>query len=429
MLPRDQEQLLQTLLDLRPDGPALVVIVSRRMTAGAEIVDYSRSRLGFEVVDLLEGSPPLADLDQLGRRRLLHGLPFLTPPRRRALLDRLNRGRDLIERLSLQLVVWVLDEDQEEFSAVAPDLASWVDEWLPWEGEPEPREVYALQAAPPHLDTRELQHETRGGGSAAPVVWIPDDLRELVDPERLDKLLRELSLIAGPPVVARSLPNEAAPLLPSVVDEVLEIHPKHVASVLFLRGPDSALGRLQLDLELTLIQRAAQEHGHQVCAATVTSPSDLVDAIAQHPAPVLHYGGHSRQQGPVLLQGTDGLAKPMHPQALRRILDSASHHARFQCIVLNTSDSQRTAEHLLEPPAVASCVVAGQGGLLDDIAVAFSSSFYSMLFRGLSIRHAFDQALADVEAEHGEVTELGGGKVRREFPWGREPYALLVGRA
>lgn len=428
MLPRDQEQLLQTLLDLRPDGPALVVIVSRRMTAGAEIVDYSSSRLGFEVVDLLEGAPPLADLDRFGRRRLLHGLPFLTPPRRRAVLDRLNRGRDLIERLSLQLVVWVLDEDQEEFSAVAPDLASWVDEWLPWEGEPEPREVYALQAAPPHLDTREPQHETRGGGSAAPVVWIPDDVGELVDPERVDELLREISLIAGAPVVARPVPLKAAPPLPSMVDEVLEIHPNHVASVLFLRGPVRGRHHLQLDLELSLIQRAAEEHGHQVCTATVASPSDLVDAIAQHPAPVLHYGGFSRQEGPLLLQGTEGFPKPMHPQALRRILDSASHHARFQCIVLNTSDSQRTAEHLLEPPAVASWVVAARENLRDDIAVTFSASFYPMLFRGLGIPHAFNHALAAIEAEHGEETTMfGGGKVRSYRVLTIWPYALLMG--
>lgn len=200
MLSSEHEQLLETLLELRPGKPAVVVITSSRLTAGAEILEFLSSRFGFEAADTLLGEAPLSEGAQ-PMRRFIHGLPFLSPSDRSDFLGALNRGRDRIETLSNQVVLWLHEDDLGEFFSVAPDLASWVDEVLRWGGEPVVRRIYSPWVHIPRevedvavLDAQRQGDEVlRGTNSSSVPLWIPGARGERIVPERLHAFMAEIA--------------------------------------------------------------------------------------------------------------------------------------------------------------------------------------------------------------------------------------------
>ncbi|MEM9458901.1 MAG: hypothetical protein AAGF11_32280 [Myxococcota bacterium] len=424
MLRPEHERLLETLIELRPEGPVIAVIASRRITAGPEIEDFLTSRHGFEVVDVLSNEAPLSNDGQKSRLRLVYGLPFLPESERHALLGRLNRGRDRIETLSLQFVVWVLDEDLGELASVAPDLAAWVDEQLHWEGSLEPRELYGLRALPAVEEQNILRRfrppdlATRSIGQPPPLLWLPRAYREHADAARVTRVADELEVLGTRP---RFVNDDGILVNPGREHDV--IHPHRVAegaahrlkpgsSILFLRGP--ATGTLPgIEIESKSISQLAKQHQREITvhAESVASSFELTNVLLRHSATIIHYSGYSSSKGLLLLEDKRDV-RPIHPQALRRILGSSGHPLPLQCVVLNGNHSVPTARHLVEPPAIASCVIATSDTIIDQQAADFSLEFYRGLFEGSSISGALKHAMAAIESKHGV----------------RAPYVLLTSR-
>jgi len=428
MLSPEHEQILETLLELRPGKPAIVVITSRRLTAGAEILEFLSSRHGFDVADVLEGEDPLSERAS-SRRRLIVGLPFLPLKERRSFLAALNRGRDRIETLSNQVVLWLYEDDLGEFFSAAPDLAAWVDEVLRWEGPPVERQLYSVNARVSDDHVMSLMRPpgaengivTRGSSSPTPYVWI-DDSRHCIAPERVEAFLLEIEA-TGPRPTLRTNSGRT---------ELLEIPPRHhmeiQASLPFSpvastgHGPreslaklDSSLGEggilflaaedprfpLSLTEEFDAIVSLARAHDWQgdIHWLAANRLGDVVDALSSSSATAVHYSGTSSRDGLGFVDGG-----PVHPQAFRRALAQGRPHRPLELVFLNTSWAAPSVTSIIEPPAVASAVVAASGSLSDSIAVSFARTFYEELFKGRSIRHAFEWARASIVAN--ETSEL-----------------------
>lgn len=153
--------------------------------------------------------------------------------------------------------------------------------------------------------------------------------------------------------------------------------------------PPSALN---LDREFRDIQQAirAGKFRDQIdlhmCFAVTTQ--DFMDAINLHRPGVVHFSGHGSQLRGIALQNESGRPELVGNLFLAKIFATLAH---VQVVVLNACFTQSQAEAI---SSVVPVTIGTQAKVEDDIAIAFSKTFYSALGNGLSVGHAYQQAEA-----------------------------------
>lgn len=180
---------------------------------------------------------------------------------------------------------------------------------------------------------------------------------------------------------------------------------KRKIRILFLGANPADSSPLRLDEEVRAIDRAlvsAALGGRcELAQKWAVRVGEIQEHLLRTKPQVVHFSGHGHRDRSIVLQGDDGLSRPVAADRLARLL--ARFNQRLCCVVLNACYTREHGEAIAEH---IDCVVGMSTAVADRAAIRFSSAFYLAVASGCSVQDAFEQALADIE-----LGEMGGDEV------------------
>ncbi len=174
-------------------------------------------------------------------------------------------------------------------------------------------------------------------------------------------------------------------------------------SVLYVAANPGSVVSTHVDRELREIQEKAQLSALRerfdfrfVAAARL---ADLRRALLESAPRVVHFAGHSTENGAILLEGASGSPDPVNATDLAQLL--ALFQGKIQCVIFNMCHSGEYAQELaMQVPYV----IGIPGEISDELAIAFSVGFYQGLGSGRSIPFSFEVAINSMKLS-GDVEE------------------------
>jgi tetratricopeptide (TPR) repeat protein len=159
--------------------------------------------------------------------------------------------------------------------------------------------------------------------------------------------------------------------------------------ILFLGANPSDSTWLAIDREVREITQRlrATPHGarFEIEQEWAVQVSDLQAALLRHRPDIVHFGGHGRATGEILVADEIGNAVPIRPSALAELFRILGDSIR--CVVLNACYSEHQAEAIRRH---VDCVVGMSGAIKDGASIAFSGAFYETLGFGRPVKTAFE---------------------------------------
>jgi len=123
-------------------------------------------------------------------------------------------------------------------------------------------------------------------------------------------------------------------------------------------------------------------------------PDDLIQAFNETSPHVVHFSGHGRSEGLVLV-GDDGDPRIVSVDALVHLFGIFGRSVR--AVVLSACYSYEQAAAIARS---IDCVIGTRGPLHDQAAITFNASFYRAIGFGRSVGEAFQQAKLALLLEH-----------------------------
>lgn len=166
--------------------------------------------------------------------------------------------------------------------------------------------------------------------------------------------------------------------------------------ILFLAADPDATTRLDIGRECAAIQRELSMTARDQLrfeSRWATSVDDLLRHLTERQPTVLHFSGHGRGTGELILQDEHGAPQPLSTRALARVIGAAAHNVRL--IVLNACYSTAQAAALCRE---VECVIGMDGAIADRAARVFATRLYGALGSGRSVGNAVEQAIAALVA-------------------------------
>jgi hypothetical protein len=195
--------------------------------------------------------------------------------------------------------------------------------------------------------------------------------------------------------VAQIINADVAHVHGGTTSEPPRISTASVSKVLFLASNPSTTARVALDAEARDIEQKirASEYRDDLVLRTrwAVRPGDLLQAMNEDRPTIVHFCGHGAgPQGIVLSDDVEG-ERLVDGMTLARLFSTVKDIVRI--VVLNAC---HTVEQARAIAGVIDCVVGMAGAVNDDVARAFSASFYGALAFGRSARDAFEQGLVAI---------------------------------
>jgi hypothetical protein len=184
------------------------------------------------------------------------------------------------------------------------------------------------------------------------------------------------------------------------------VNPIHVLA--FAADPLSAPhhdgnSRLRVDEEVRLIREKlrAADFGDLVTFEVrwAARTDDLLQALNETHPEVVHFSGHGRSDGLVLV-GKDGYPYSVDGAALAQLFRVFKSDLRV--VVLSACLSLPEARVIAE---VVGCAIGTPGDISDQAAITFGASFYRAIAFGRSVQDAFEQARAALALNHHDHRE------------------------
>lgn len=161
--------------------------------------------------------------------------------------------------------------------------------------------------------------------------------------------------------------------------------------VLFAANP-AGTDRLALDDEVRAIESkilaAKHRENMKLISKWAVRPDDLLQALNQHDATVIHFSGHGSASDEIILVDDDGSPKPVSKAAMSALLKTLGGNVRL--VVLNACFSKPQAEAIVEH---IDCAIGMNKAIGDNAAITFAASLYRAIGFGKSIQEAFDQGV------------------------------------
>jgi len=123
--------------------------------------------------------------------------------------------------------------------------------------------------------------------------------------------------------------------------------------------------------------------------------ADLQGLLLRHAPDILHFSGHGRAAGEIVLEDSSGRIHPVTSQALGSVFAALADPIR--CVVLNACFSQTQAEAIAQhvDAVVGMAITIG-----DRAATSFATAFYQAVAYGESVRTAFELGTAQIGLEN-----------------------------
>lgn len=169
-------------------------------------------------------------------------------------------------------------------------------------------------------------------------------------------------------------------------------------TVLFLAANPIDTPQLRLDEEARSIHEKLRLSEHrdsiQFESRWATRASDILQAINETNPTIVHFSGHGKGTGELVLQNPDGTAKLVSADAISTAIATASD--TILLIVFNACFSEVQAASVVEHIEAA---IGTSDSIGDETACTFAAQLYSSIGFGHSLRKAFDQAKAELILE------------------------------
>jgi hypothetical protein len=201
----------------------------------------------------------------------------------------------------------------------------------------------------------------------------------------------------------RLLSDRASELELRLLEAELKAAPAEV-TVLFLAANPQGDKPLRLDKETRQIQKKMREAEFRDSIFLEWRPArqvgDLIQDLNEVRPTVLHFSGHGNRRALAFEDENEDAAFLTNDQ-LAKLLAAAPEKIRLA--VFNSCDSAPQAELAVSHVELAIGMDAPVG---DRIAQTFAGQFYNSLGFGNSVAKAFEQAVFQVEIEHGTGQEI-----------------------
>jgi TPR repeat protein len=166
--------------------------------------------------------------------------------------------------------------------------------------------------------------------------------------------------------------------------------------------PDGRTPRLLLDEDVRKIQQKVRAAGHRADLfdwRLAARPGDLLQALTETRPRVVHFSGHGRKEGLVLV-GADGHPHLVPAAGLTQLFQV--FRGRIRLVVLNACFSLEQAEAIA---GVVGCAIGTRREISDGAAITFGAEFYLAIASGRSVQAAFERARAALAVEHPDEAE------------------------
>ncbi|OAL42787.1 hypothetical protein IQ07DRAFT_668727 [Pyrenochaeta sp. DS3sAY3a] len=166
---------------------------------------------------------------------------------------------------------------------------------------------------------------------------------------------------------------------------------KPLTILLVLAAPVTE-GALRLGKEQRVLEDALQSTRYgdscEVKPLNAVRLEDLQRALQKYKPRILHFSGHGDTEG-LVFEDDAGVSTPGDFKPLAKILGLTRKYDGLEAVVLNACNSAAQAQPIAD---AVGRVVAMQGPVLDDSAIAFTRSFYGALAEGKTFDFAFEWA-------------------------------------
>jgi CHAT domain len=167
---------------------------------------------------------------------------------------------------------------------------------------------------------------------------------------------------------------------------------------------------ISVDNEIKAIDREC-EGNFETRIVPAVDARTLVERVRDGRPNLIHFAGHGTSDGP---QGENaqGESSPLTQEFLVALMNEVAK-PELQCVVINCCLSRATVEALSPHVPV---VVGTSGVVSDDVAIAFSESFYGALAKGLTVGESFASAVLvsrNINPSHADRYILLGQKTIR----------------
>ena len=174
--------------------------------------------------------------------------------------------------------------------------------------------------------------------------------------------------------------------------EKIQLLPENI-NVLFLAANPLDQQQLRLDEEARsiseMIRKAKHRDSIKFLSCWAVRPLDVLQALNENTPAIVHFSGHGSDQDEIVFQDPQGNAKFVSKEAIVQTMMASSEGIRL--VFFNTCYSRNQAEAVIEHVEAAIGMNTTIG---DEAACVFASQFYSSIGFGLSVKKAFDQAIA-----------------------------------
>ena len=147
----------------------------------------------------------------------------------------------------------------------------------------------------------------------------------------------------------------------------------------------------------------------QIEVHTAVRKTDIQTYVRRSRAQILHFSGHGKNGGYLILEDADGRPEEVHPKSMRLMFELWNADKHIRCAVFNACQTIGLAHELTTSPAVVPCAVGTLDRVDDKAAVEFAVGFYEALAEGLTLRQALQngRVQADIALQgQGELFDL-----------------------
>ena len=188
-------------------------------------------------------------------------------------------------------------------------------------------------------------------------------------------------------------------------------------TILYLAASPTNMPQLRSDKEMREINERLQLGKHRdrfrLESAHAVRFKDIGQALADYDPKVVHFSGHGRRDGSILVEDEMGHSVPVAPAGLA---DLFGLHARtIGCVIVNACHSLPLAQAV---NGRIDYVIAMRHAIGDGAAIAFSTGFYQGLAAGRPVAEAFERGRAFLRSQAVGTPE--DGTLALFGPGGRE---------
>jgi TPR repeat protein len=162
--------------------------------------------------------------------------------------------------------------------------------------------------------------------------------------------------------------------------------------------------RLLLDEDVRQIQQKVRAAEHRDALEfdlrLAARTDDLLQALNETRPQVVHFSGHGKNEGLVLVSADGRRPHVVPAEALEQLFEAFRGDIRV--VVLNACYSLPQAQAIAD---VVGCAIGTHGPVSDEGAITFGASFYRAIAFGHSVQVAFNQARAALALNHHQDQE------------------------